>query len=70
MILFLASQWFFVHLITLLSVIEISQYHEQGWTALLDFTLIVLAVTVAYYALIERASIGFENPAPVLLDLR
>ena len=64
MILFLASQWFFVHLITLLSVIEISQYHEQGWTALLDFTLIVLAVTVAYYALIERASIGFENSGP------
>jgi non-ribosomal peptide synthetase-like protein len=64
MILFLASQWFFVHLVTLLSVIEISQYHEQGWIALLDFTLIVLIMTVAYFALIERASIGFGKIRP------
>ena len=64
MILFLASQWFFVHLVTLLGVIEITQYHEQGWIALLDFTLIVLVLTVAYYALVERASIGFGKLRP------
>jgi len=64
MILFLASQWFFVHLITLLGMIEMSQYTESGWTALLDFTLTVLIVTVAYFALIERASIGFGKIRP------
>jgi non-ribosomal peptide synthetase-like protein len=63
-ILFLASQWFFVHLVTLLGVIEIGQYHEQGWLALLDFTLIVLVVTVAYFTLVERASIGFGRLRP------
>jgi non-ribosomal peptide synthetase-like protein len=64
MILFLASQWFFVHLVTLLGVIEISQYHEQGSLALLDFTLILLIMTVAYFALVERASIGFGKIRP------
>ena len=62
--LYLASQWFFVHMVTLLSAIEIYQYHESGWTALLDFTMIVLTLTVAYYALVERASIGFAKLKP------
>jgi non-ribosomal peptide synthetase-like protein len=64
MILFLLNQWFLGHLIMVLAVIEITQYHEQGWIALLDFTLIILAVTVAYYALTERASIGFAKLKP------
>jgi non-ribosomal peptide synthetase-like protein len=64
MILFLASQWFFVHLVTVLGVIEISQFHTSGWIALLDFTLIVLMMTVAYHALVERASIGFAELKP------
>ena len=64
MILFLASQWFFVHLVTLLGVMEMGQYYETGWTALLDFTVIVLIVTVAYHVLLERASIGFGQLRP------
>jgi non-ribosomal peptide synthetase-like protein len=62
--LFLASQWLFAHLITLLGMIEMRQYVESGWTALLDFMVIVSIVTVLYFALIERASIGFSRLQP------
>jgi non-ribosomal peptide synthetase-like protein len=62
--LYLASQWFFVHLVILLSAVEMDQYAESGWIALLDFTMIVLVLTVAYYALLEHASIGFRKLRP------
>ena len=62
--LYLASQWFFVHLVTLLGAVEMDQYAETGWVALLDFTMIVLVLTVAYYALLEHASMGFRKLRP------
>lgn len=62
--LFLAQQWLFVHLVTLLAVNEMAQYHEAGWVALFDFTLILPVMTVAYFALVERASLGFGKLKP------
>jgi non-ribosomal peptide synthetase-like protein len=62
--LYLVSQWVFVHLVTLLGAVEMEQYTRSGWVALLDFTMIVLVLTVAYYALLEHASMGFRKLRP------
>lgn len=64
MALFLGQQWLFVHLVTLLAVTEMSQYHEAGRVALFDFTLILPVMTVGYFALVERASLGFRKLKP------
>ncbi|MGF7210317.1 non-ribosomal peptide synthetase-like protein [Skermanella aerolata] len=63
-VLFLIAQWFFVHLVTLLTAFEMQQYYESGWVSLLDFMMIFLIVSILYFALIERASLGFSRLQP------
>ena len=63
-VLFLIAQWFFVHLVALLTAFKTQQYYESGWITLLDFMTIFSIISILYFALIERASLGFSRLQP------
>jgi non-ribosomal peptide synthetase-like protein len=64
MMLFMASQWLFVHLVTIIGMIELNRYQESGWIALVDFTMIILVLTMSYFTLFEWMSLGFAKLKP------
>jgi len=63
-LMFLASQWFMLYVTLRIWDAALDLYFEWGATALFAATVVTSIFAVVYYALLERASLGFGRLQP------
>jgi non-ribosomal peptide synthetase-like protein len=63
-LLFLLRDWLLLSALLFLSYIALDHYHRAGIGALWLFTVLFIVLSIAYFAVIERATLGFKRLQP------
>ena len=67
--LFLLTRWMFVFAVLLVANLAVLNYQHYGMLSLLGASAMLAVATILYFALIERASLGFKRLTPKMVSI-